>query len=100
MLTKALFVKLEAKPGKEQALADFLHTGYQIVLEEPKTITWYALQFGPGTFGIFDSFEAEDGRQAHLSGKVAEALMKHAPDLLATTPNIEQVSILATKQPK
>ncbi len=97
MVKVALFVRLEAKPGKEQEVADFLRGGLAIVQEEPATIHWYALQLGPSTFGIFDTFPDEAGRQAHLSGKVAAALMAKAGDLLSQPPSIEKVDLLAVK---
>jgi quinol monooxygenase YgiN len=93
----ALFVRLEAKPGKEAAVAAFLQSGLSIVEQEPATITWYALKLGPSTFGIFDTFPDEAGRQAHLSGRVAAALMAQAAELLATPPSIEKVDLLAVK---
>ncbi|HWZ22327.1 MAG TPA: hypothetical protein VNW06_06705, partial [Cytophagaceae bacterium] len=83
MTKVALFVKLEAKPGKEKELADFLRSGLALVNDEPKTITWYGFQLGPSTFGIFDTFMDEIGRNAHLDGRVAAALMENAPYLLA-----------------
>jgi quinol monooxygenase YgiN len=97
MVKVALFVRLEAKPGKEQEVADFLRGGLAIVQQEPATTHWYALQMGPSTFGIFDTFPDEAGRQAHLNGKVAAALMAKAPDLLAEPPSIEKVDLLAVK---
>lgn len=97
MLKEALFVRLEAKPGKESQVEDFLKGGLAIVMEEPATITWYALKLGPSTYGIFDTFADEAGRQAHLSGRVAAALMAQAPNLLAQAPVIEKVAILAAK---
>lgn len=97
MVTKALFVRLEAKPGREADVAEFLNSGLALVQEEPATITWYALQLGPTTFGIFDSFPDEAGRDAHLNGKVAAALMANAGELLASPPSIEKVDILAAK---
>jgi len=96
---KALFVRLEAKPGKEDAVATFLRGGLSIVHEEPGTLSWYALQLGPATFGIFDTFPDESARQAHLSGRVAAALRAQAPDLLASPPSIELVNLLAIKTP-
>lgn len=99
MDTKALFVRLEAKPGQEQAVADFLKGGLEIVQGEPGTTTWFALQLGPSTFGIFDTFAGDAGRQAHLSRKVAAALMAQAPDLFSEAPSIEQADILAVKMP-
>jgi quinol monooxygenase YgiN len=99
MVTVALLVRLEAKPGKEADVENFLRGGLPIVQEEPATITWYALKLGPSTFGIFDTFPDDAGRQAHLSGRVAAALMAQASDLLAQPPTIEQVDILAAKLP-
>ena len=99
MTKVALLVRLEAKPGKEDEVADFLRGGLAIVEEEPATIAWFALRLGPSTFGIFDAFPDEAGRQAHLSGRVAAALMAKAPDLLSQPPSIEKVDLLATKLP-
>lgn len=99
MTKVALLVRLEAKPGKEDEVADFLRGGLAIVEEEPATIAWFALRLGPSTFGIFDAFPDEAGRQAHLSGRVAAALMAKASDLLSQPPSIEKVDLLATKLP-
>jgi quinol monooxygenase YgiN len=99
MVSVALFVRLEAKPGKEQEVEDFLRGGLALVEEEPATVAWFGIRLGPTTFGIFDAFPDEDGRQAHLSGKVAAALMAKAPELLAVPPNIEKVDVLAAKLP-
>jgi quinol monooxygenase YgiN len=99
MITTALLVRLEAKHGKEKAVEDFLHSGLPIVQQEPATISWYAIRLGPSTFGIFDTFPDENGRQAHLSGKVAAALMANAADLLSQPPLIEKVDVLAAKMP-
>lgn len=93
----ALWVRLEAKPGKEQAVADFLKGGLAIVEQEPKTITWYAIKLSPSVFGIFDTFADDSGRDAHLAGRVAEALMAKASELLAKAPSIEKIDILAAK---
>ena len=95
----ALYVKLEAKPGKEAEVAQFLKDGLAIVQEEPATVAWFAIQMGPSTFGIFDAFPDEAGRQAHLNGKVAAALMAKAGDLLATAPKIEKIDVIAAKLP-
>lgn len=97
MVTVGLLVRLEAKPGKEQAVADFLRSGLPLAQNEPDTINWYGIQLGPTTFGIFDTFPADVGRQAHLSGPIAAALMANAADLLASAPVIEMVDILAAK---
>ena len=93
----ALFVQLEAKKGKEAEVENFLRSGLPIVENEPATITWYALRLGPTTFGIFDTFPDEAGRQAHLSGEVAKALMAKASDLLSEPPLIQKVDVLAAK---
>lgn len=97
MITKGLLVRLEAKPGKEQAVADFLKSALPMAQDEPDTITWYGIQLGPSTFGIFDTFPDDAGRQAHLNGPIAAALMANAADLLASDPIIEMVDMLATK---
>jgi quinol monooxygenase YgiN len=95
----ALFVRLEAKPGKEKDVEQFLKSGARLVREEPGTVAWFAVRFGASSFAIFDTFNDELGRQAHLSGKVAAALMKNAPELLATAPSIEKLEVLADKLP-
>jgi quinol monooxygenase YgiN len=99
MVKVALLVRLEAKPGKEAEVEKFLNSGLAIVQEEPATVTWYAIKLGPSTYGIFDTFPDDKGRQAHLSGKVAAALMANASELLSQPPQIEQVEILAAKLP-
>ncbi|HKP45011.1 MAG TPA: hypothetical protein VJT50_00300 [Pyrinomonadaceae bacterium] len=97
MVTVGLVVRLEAKPGKEAQVERFLNSGLALVQEEPETTTWFALRFGHSTFGIFDAFENEAGRDAHLSGRVAAALMANASELLAQPPTIEKVDVLAAK---
>lgn len=93
----ALLARLEAKPGKEQELSDFLKSALPLAQAESETVRWYALQLGPSTYGIFDTFENEEGRQAHLDGRIAEALMANASELLAKDPIIEKVDLLAVK---
>jgi quinol monooxygenase YgiN len=100
MVKYSLLVRLEAKAGKEKELAEFLKSALPLVDGEPATIHWYALQIGPSTFGIFDTFESEEGRKAHLTGKIAQALMAKAPELLAKDPVIEQVDLLAVAKTK
>ncbi len=95
----ALYVALEAKPGKEEAVAEFLRQGRALVEAEPATIAWFGVRLGPSTFAIFDGFPDEAGRQAHLSGKVAAALMAKAGDLLAQPPSIKKADVLASKLP-
>ena len=99
MVKVALFVRLEAKAGKEGQVEQFLRGGLPLVEAEPATTAWFGIRLGPSTFGIFDAFPDEAGRQAHLSGKVAEALMAKAGDLLAKPPSIEKVDVLAAKLP-
>lgn len=93
----ALYAQLEAKPGKEGEVADFLKSAQSIVENEPDTITWYAIQIGPSTFAIFDTFADEAGRQAHLNGDVAKALMARADELFTEAPKIDQPDVLAAK---
>ncbi|HET7241280.1 MAG TPA: antibiotic biosynthesis monooxygenase [Gemmatimonadales bacterium] len=95
----ALWVRLEAKPGQEAAVAAFLEGGLSLVEQEPATITWYAIKLGPSTFGIFDTFPDDQGRDAHLAGRVAAALMAKAPELLASPPVIQKLDVLAAKLP-
>ncbi len=99
MVTKGLLVRLEAKPGKEADVARFLEGGLPLVQEEPATTAWFGIQLGPSTFGIFDVFPDDSGRQAHLSGRVAAALMEQAPELFAQPPAIENIDVLASKLP-
>jgi quinol monooxygenase YgiN len=95
----ALYVTLEAKPGKEEAVAEFLRQGKALAEAEPATIAWFGIRLGPSTFAIFDAFPDEAGRHAHLAGKVAAALMANAPDLLAQPPSIQKADVLASKLP-
>ena len=95
----ALYVRLEAKPGKEQEVAAFLSSALPLVNQEPDTTAWFAIRMGPSTFGIFDAFPNEQGREAHLNGAVAKALMAKASELLATSPEIHKLDILADKLP-
>lgn len=96
-VTVGLLVRLEAKPGKEADVENFLRSGLPLAQQEPATITWYAIRLGPLTFGIFDTFPDEAGRQAHLNGPIAAALMANAAELLAQPPTIEMIDILAAK---
>jgi quinol monooxygenase YgiN len=99
MVTVALLVRLEAKTGKEAEVEAFLNSGLALVQAEPDTTAWFAIRVGPSTFGIFDAFPHEAGRQAHLSGKVAAALMEKASDLFVNPPVIERIDVLAAKLP-
>lgn len=90
-----LLVTLEAKPDKTDEVAAFLKQGADLVAQEPATLRWYAFRMGPATFGIFDTFADDSGRQEHLSGAVAKALASVGPELLASDPNIRPVDVLA-----
>ncbi|MGH3621124.1 MAG: putative quinol monooxygenase [Sciscionella sp.] len=92
-----LLVTLEAKPGREDEVAKFLNDGLAMVQQEPDTLDWYAIRLSQTTFGIFDAFPHEDGRQAHLSGRVAAALGDIASELFASPPDIKPVDVLASK---
>jgi quinol monooxygenase YgiN len=95
----ALLVRLEAKPGKEAEVEQFLRSGLALVQQEPATTAWFGIRLGPSTFGIFDAFPDESGRQAHLTGQVAAALMAKAGELFSQPPSIEKVDVLAAKLP-
>ena len=97
MLTLGLFARLEAKPDKAEEVAAFLMQGLQLANTEKTTPVWFALRLGPTTFAIFDAFTDDAGRQAHLNGPIAKALMAAAPKLLAAPPAIEPVDVLGAK---
>ena len=92
-----LLVRLEAKAGKEKDVEAFITGALPLANEEAGTVTWYAFRIDASTFGIFDTFSDEEGREAHLGGKIAKALMENAPELLATAPSIEKIDVLAAK---
>ncbi len=100
MTSLALYVQLEAKPGKEKEVEDFLKGALPLVGAEPGTVSWFAIKMGPTSFGIFDTFQNEGDREAHLSGPVAKALMGKAPELFTTPPSIHKIDILAEKLPR
>lgn len=97
MVRVGLLVRLQAKPGKETEVVRFLEGGLALANQEAATPIWFALRLGPATFGIFDAFDDEAGRKAHLAGQIAAVLMAKAPELLAEPPQIEQVDVLASK---
>jgi quinol monooxygenase YgiN len=97
MIKFALFARLEARPGKEEAVAKFLEAGLAMANEETTTPIWFALRLPGGTFGIFDAFADDAGRQAHLNGPIARALMAQADDLFAWAPQIEAIEVLGLK---
>ncbi len=90
---KSIFVRLHAKPGKEEQLAGFLAGALPLANAEAQTVHWFALRFDAHTFGVFDTFADDAGRDAHLHGQIAAALMKHAEELLSEAPKIEKVGI-------
>lgn len=98
-VTVGLLVRVEAKPGKESDVADFLAGALSLAQQEPATIAWFAVRFGPSSFGIFDVFPDDAGRQTHLSGPIGSALMARSDELFSQPPSIEQIDILATKLP-
>jgi quinol monooxygenase YgiN len=100
MLTVSLFARLEAKPGKEEEVMAFLRQGLQLANQEATTPLWFALRLGPTTFAIFDAFHDEAGREKHLTGPIAKALMTQAPKLLAAAPVIERMDVLGAKLPE
>ena len=98
MIDRALFVRVEAKEGKEDEVEDFLRSALDDVMEEEGTVDWYAVKFGPRDFAIFDTFGSEQDRLAHLAGKVGRALIAQTPTLLSGVPKIERAEVLAFKE--
>lgn len=99
MTTKALYARLEAKPGKEAAVEALLREALPLAQDEPATTAWFAIRMGPTSFGVFDAFPDEQGRQAHLEGKIAELLMARADELFEHPPAIAEFDVLAVKLP-
>jgi quinol monooxygenase YgiN len=97
MAKQAIWVMLKAKPGKEADVEAFLKQGASMANNEPDTVTWYGLKIAPGMYGVFDTFSDEAGRDAHLTGEIAKALMANAPDLFSNEIKIETMEILASK---
>jgi quinol monooxygenase YgiN len=97
MVKLAILARLEAKPGKEKEVSDFISGALALAQQEPGTIHWFALKLGPSTFGIFDTFEQQEGREAHLNGPIAKSLMAKAGELLSQPPTLEMVDLLAVK---
>jgi quinol monooxygenase YgiN len=95
----ALLARLEAKPGKEKDVAQLLEAGLAMASQEPSTPLWFALRLGPTTFGVFDAFADEHGRQTHLNGPIAKALIAKAPELFTGPPAIQPLEVLGVKQP-
>jgi quinol monooxygenase YgiN len=99
MTKVAVYVELRAKPGKESELSSFLKSAQSLAAAETGTVTWFAVRFDDSTFAIFDAFNDEAGRDAHLGGPIAAALMKRAGELLAAAPQIRKANVLADKLP-
>ena len=97
VVKKAIWVMLKAKPGKEAEVEAFLSQGALLAKEEPLTVNWYGVKMAPGVYGVFDTFAGEEGREAHLSGEIAKALMANAPDLFSNEIRIEKMDVLASK---
>ena len=97
METVGILVVLEAKAGKEQEVETFLKSALPLAQAETQTVGWYAFKLGPSTFGIFDTFADQSGRDAHLSGEIAKALFAKAGELLAKPPQVQQADVLAAK---
>lgn len=98
MIKLAFFARFEAKPGKEEEVAKFLEFAREMAQKEPTTMNWYAIRFSHSTFGVFDTFNDEDGRQKHLNGPIGQALMAKAPELFSSPPSIEPVEVLGLKR--
>jgi quinol monooxygenase YgiN len=96
----ALLALLEAKPGKEKEVEEFLKSAQPLAVGEAETSTWYAVKLGPAKFGIFDTFKDQAGQTAHLTGEIAKALFAKADELFAKPPQVEKLEILASKAPK
>lgn len=99
MYKLALFVRVEAKPGKENEVGKFMNAALAMAKQEATTPLWFALRLGPTTFGVFDAFADENGRQTHLTGPIAKALLAKAPELFTAAPTIEPIEVLGSKQP-
>ncbi|MBC6456622.1 putative quinol monooxygenase [Actinomadura sp. HBU206391] len=99
MTTIGLLARIEAKPEYASEVQTMLRYALRLACEEEQTVTWFAFRESPTTFGIFDTFADEDGRHAHLEGKIAAALMEVAPTMLSAPPDIRPVDLLATKLP-
>ncbi len=100
MIRYALYVPLVAKPGKEQAVADFLREALPLAEAEPGTLAWFALQTGQSSFAIFDAFPDQESRRAHLEGRIAAGLMARADELFAQPPRIHEIDVIASKPPR
>ncbi len=99
MVTVGLLATLSAKPGKEDEVASFLKSALPLAEAEADTTAWFAIKLDDSTYGIFDVFPGAEGRQAHLDGPIAAALMEQADELLSSPPDIKPIDVLAAKLP-
>lgn len=97
MARKAIWVMLQAKPGKEGDVEAFLRQGASMSRNEAGTVTWYGIKLGPGSYGVFDTFDDEAARDAHMHGDIAKALMAKAPELFSNELRVEMVEVIANK---
>jgi quinol monooxygenase YgiN len=97
MIKLALFARFEAKPGRQAAVEEFLQAGLALANQEAATPIWFALKLSETVYGVFDAFETEAGRQAHLSGPIAQALMAKSDELFVRQPSIEPIEVLGLK---
>ncbi|MBA3252051.1 MAG: antibiotic biosynthesis monooxygenase [Geodermatophilaceae bacterium] len=97
MVTKGLLVTVTAKPGKESDVASFLESALPLAQDEPDTTAWFAIKIDDSTYGVFDVFPSDEGRQTHLNGPIAAALMAKADELFSSPPDIKPIDVLAAK---
>lgn len=97
MKNLGLLATLKAKPEQAETVANFIKGAVDLAKEEKQTLTWYSFRIDETTFGIFDTFEDERGREAHLNGEIAQALMGKADELLSQAPDIKKVDVLSAK---
>jgi quinol monooxygenase YgiN len=93
----AIWAMVESKPGKEGEVEEFLKSAQPLAEKENGTLTWYAVKVSPSKFGIFDTFATESGREAHLAGDIAKALVAKAKELFAKDPEIHKIDVIAAK---
>lgn len=101
MVKYSIWAQVDAKPGKEKEVENFLKSAQALAEQEPDTVTWYVVKMGPGSFGIFDTFVDEAGREAHLKGEIAKALFSdETKALLANEPSVSKIDVIAAKVPR
>jgi len=97
MTKLAMLVNIEAKSGREAEVEALLLGALPLAQAEAGTRGWHAFKSGPSTFGIFETFDDEAGRRAHLDGEIARLLLERAAELLARPPQMVSVDVLAAK---